>query len=315
MDKHSVTVENLLVSECPEAVQSFFADSPDSEYRFEGYLYYKLDMNVLRCEDNYEGNQIFSLLAQQTHKRLVPGSREDILYQIISKTKDEKAFSLAKQCCLTDRQLRCVILFKAYNYLEKDLYLLFSEVVPTEKCDILIPLMHHSIALVRNLSDCSREETVEYINAVIDTLETEGIGGIKAGIGRTAECLEDLHTSFIEAQSAIETGMRFHPSENVFLYNQQALERIIEKIPRSDREKIHDMFFLKDDAMILNTEMIETVKTFFRNDLNLTATSKQLFIHRNTLNYRLDKVRKETGLDLRRFQDAVVFRIIMEMSV
>ena len=72
MDKHSVTVENLLVSECPEAVQSFFADSPDSEYRFEGYLYYKLDMNVLRCEDNYEGNQIFSLLAQQTHKRLVP---------------------------------------------------------------------------------------------------------------------------------------------------------------------------------------------------------------------------------------------------
>ena len=121
MDKHSVTVENLLVSECPEAVQSFFADSPDSEYRFEGYLYYKLDMNVLRCEDNYEGNQIFSLLAQQTHKRLVPGSHEDILYQIISKTKDEKAFSLAKQCCLTDRQLRCVILFKAYNYLEKDL--------------------------------------------------------------------------------------------------------------------------------------------------------------------------------------------------
>ena len=59
--------------------------------------------------------------------------------------------------------------------------------------------------------------------------------------------------------------------------------------------------------------MMETVSVFFRNDLNLTAASKQLFIHRNTLNYRLDKIRKDTGLDLRHFQDAVVFRIVIEI--
>ena len=60
--------------------------------------------------------------------------------------------------------------------------------------------------------------------------------------------------------------------------------------------------------------MMETIRVFFRNDLNITAASKELFIHRNTLNYRLDKIKRETGLDLRTFQDAVVFRLICGMA-
>ena len=64
----------------------------------------------------------------------------------------------------------------------------------------------------------------------------------------------------------------------------------------------------------LSEETLETVRVFFQNDLNLTAASKQLYIHRNTLNYRLDKIRKDFGLDLRSFQDAVIFRVISEIA-
>ena len=108
--------------------------------------------------------------------------------------------------------------------------------------------------------------------------------------------------------------MRYHIQDRVYVYEKQMLERIIDTIPENKKKEIQKSFYGNCRETALSDEMLETVRVFFRNDLNLTAASKQLFIHRNTLNYRLDKIKKEFGLDLRSFGDAVVFRIISEMS-
>ena len=157
------------------------------------------------------------------------------------------------------------------------------------------------------------DEMQEYSEAVIDSLTGEGIAGVKAGIGRETDEIYGLRNSYYEGISAISIGMRYHYRENVFLYSGQSLERILESIPDERKKEIRQEVFHRFPGYGLPDDLIETVRVFFQNDLNLTAASRQLFIHRNTLNYRLDKIKKETGLDLRSFQDAVIFRIVSDI--
>ena len=85
-------------------------------------------------------------------------------------------------------------------------------------------------------------------------------------------------------------------------------------IPAEKAEKIKKDIITDKSEKVLNEETIETVRAFFRNDLNLSTTARQLYIHRNTLIYRLEKIRKATGLDLKRFEDAAVFRMLMSIQ-
>ena len=141
-------------------------------------------------------------------------------------------------------------------------------------------------------------------------MESEGITGIKAGIGREADNAENLRNSYRDAVNALFIGSVYHRQDSVYIYNRQVLERIVDSIPAETKKEIRKEYCQLNMPDSLSDEMLETVRVFFRNDLNLTAASKQLFIHRNTLNYRLDKIRKLSGLDLRCFHDAVVFAVI-----
>ena len=161
---------------------------------------------------------------------------------------------------------------------------------------------------------CTEDEIAEYAAAVIDTMVSEGFTDLQAGIGREADSITELHRSYEEAQNALLTGTRFHADETLFRYSEQKLERIISQIPAENRKKILAEYDSLYGGETFGAEMMETVRVFFRHDLNITSASRQLLIHRNTLNYRLDKIKRETGLDLRTFQDAVVFRLISEMA-
>ena len=141
-------------------------------------------------------------------------------------------------------------------------------------------------------------------------MEGEGITGIKAGIGREAETADKLRTSYRDALNALSVGNTYHSQDSVYVYEKQTLERIVDSIPAEMKKQIRDEFRQIRAGETFSDEMLETVRVFFMNDLNLTAASRQLFIHRNTLNYRLDKIRKISGLDLRKFHDAVIFSVI-----
>ena len=182
-----------------------------------------------------------------------------------------------------------------------------------EEDDTAVPVDYHTVAFIRNTTDRSVQDLTEYTYAVIGSMEDEGISGIRAGTGMETPDLAGLRQSYLQALEALSTGIKYRGQDSVYLYAEQTLERIVDSIPPDRRKEIRDRFLHSASAGLLSSEMLETVRVFFRNDLNLTAASKQLFIHRNTLNYRLDKIRKDTGLDLRHFQDAVVFRIVIEI--
>lgn len=209
---------------------------------------------------------------------------------------------------------RCVVLFRsihaAFGSSDQSL---FMDIVPVAKTDRIIQVGFNSIVLIMSMKGRKEDESVEFASAIIETMESETGSKWCAGIGCIINDLSDINKSYHQAENAIETGLRLNTRKNVYIYKKQILERIIESIPESVSNTVTGDFFNLKTKKTLTKEMMETIETFFQNNLNLSVTARQLFIHRNTLIYRLDKIKKETGLDIRRFQDAVAFRILLSL--
>ena len=134
------------------------------------------------------------------------------------------------------------------------------------------------------------------------------------GVGRARHTLEELRESYQEARRAIEVGRIFQPESSVYVFSRLILERFLMELPQDISAYYHSLLFNRKTARLFNEEMLYTIEMFFKKDLNLSDTARQLYIHRNTLVYRLDKVQRQTGLDLRAFDDAVTFKILMELK-
>ena len=151
-----------------------------------------------------------------------------------------------------------------------------------------------------------------------DLLAEDGAGRLRAsslwfrnGISDVHRRPEEWPEGYREAVEALDTGERFHSRNPVQIYGRQILERVAESVSPETRESIRRQFLGEHPERILTEETRETAERFFDADLNLSVAARQMFIHRNTLTYRLDKIQRETGLDLRKFSDAAVFRLLM----
>ncbi|NMA96443.1 MAG: hypothetical protein GX974_10420 [Clostridiales bacterium] len=133
-------------------------------------------------------------------------------------------------------------------------------------------------------------------------------------MGRSKENIFGIKESLDEAQKAIDVGRIYNPNNRIYTYNGLLLERFLHEIPANIYEKFYDDTFYEELDKVFNDEILLTIEKFFENSLNLSETARQLYIHRNTLVYRLDKIEKVMGLDLRNFHDAVTFKIMMMMD-
>ena len=134
---------------------------------------------------------------------------------------------------------------------------------------------------------------------------------VKVAFGTIISSLKDVSKSYKEAKMALDVGKIFYSDKNVVAYSNLGIGRLIYQLPiplckMFIREIFGDMS--PDD---FDEETLATINKFFENSLNVSETSRQLFIHRNTLAYRLDKIQKITGLDLRVFEDAITFNIAL----
>lgn len=131
------------------------------------------------------------------------------------------------------------------------------------------------------------------------------------GIGTVAEHLRELPDSFKEAQVAIEVGKVFDTEKTVINYENLGIGRLIYQLPTTLCEIFLSEVFKKNSIDSLDQETLFTINMFFENSLNVSETSRNLFVHRNTLVYRLEKIKKLTGLDLRKFDDAIIFKVAL----
>ena len=134
------------------------------------------------------------------------------------------------------------------------------------------------------------------------------------GIGTTVDNLKDLARSFKEAQTAMEVGKVFDTEKTIVSYEALGIARLIYQLPTTLCETYLKEVFKLGSIESLDQETLFTIQRFFENNLNVSETSRKLFVHRNTLVYRLEKIKKFTGLDLREFDHAIIFKIALMVN-
>ena len=141
--------------------------------------------------------------------------------------------------------------------------------------------------------------------------------GIKSviGVSTTANHLRELADRYKEAQVAIDVGRVFEADKSIINYENLGLGRIIYQLPTTLCEMFLNEVFKKNPIETLDEDTLETINKFFENNLNVSETSRKLYVHRNTLVSRLEKIKKLTGLDLREFDHAIVFKVAMMVKM
>jgi len=216
---------------------------------------------------------------------------------------------------LPDDLKRCVMVFHIVQTDSERAYDLLRDITPMQEKDVLIDMDKHSVVLLKDVSDDdSVEELTQFAQALQETLMGETAHQMTVGIGRSRHMMDEMRESYAEARRAIEVGRSFKPEESIFVFSRLILERFLMELPQDISAYYHSLLFNRKNQRLFNEEMLYTIDMFFKKDLNLSDTARQLYIHRNTLVYRLDKVQKQTGLDLRSFEDAVTFKILMELK-
>ena len=183
---------------------------------------------------------------------------------------------------------------------------------PDKMQDFVLSINETDVAVVKQVSGNVTAEDMEKVaQSMEETLKNELRIKTIIGIGTVAEHLRELADSYKEAQTAIEVGKVFDTEKSIMHYENLGIGRLIYQLPTTLCEIFLKEVFKKNSLDSLDQETLFTINKFFENSLNVSETSRKLFVHRNTLVYRLEKIRKLTGLDLRQFDHAIVFRVAL----
>ena len=178
--------------------------------------------------------------------------------------------------------------------------------------DFITAVDEKNVIVVKELllSD-TYEELVKIARTMRDTLTAEGIKGVHVAYGTIVGELKDVSRSYKEAKMALDVGRIFFEDRDVIAYSALGIGRLIYQLPIPLCKMFIREIFDGKSPDDFDEETLATINKFFENSLNVSETSRQLYIHRNTLVYRLDKLQKSTGLDLRVFEDAITFKIAL----
>ena len=178
--------------------------------------------------------------------------------------------------------------------------------------DFVISINETDIAVVKQTPpNVDTQDLYKLAHTIEDTIHSELYIDTVIGIGTVANHLRELADAYKEAQIAIEVVKVFDTERNIIHYENLGIGRLIYQLPTTLCEIFLSEVFKKNSIDSLDQETLFTINKFFENNLNVSETSRKLFVHRNTLVYRLEKIKKLTGLDLREFDHAIIFKVAL----
>ena len=218
----------------------------------------------------------------------------------------------AKELHFSTDAPRAVFLIRQVGHSDVATVDVLSGMFPDKLQDFVLSINEMDIAVVKQVGPNVTSEELEKMAVTMeDTLKNELRIKTVIGIGTIAEHLRELADSYKEAQTAIEVGKVFDTEKSIMHYEYLGIGRLIYQLPTTLCEIFLSEVFKKNSIDSLDQETLFTINKFFENNLNVSETSRKLFVHRNTLVYRLVKIKKLTGLDLRQFDHAIVFKVAL----
>lgn len=319
------TTEDDMIGRQIDAIENFVGSQADSQLIL-GYQYFKVYDNgipeyVIQVKgEDEDGYRIGKIAAFQIQSLLVAyKERYDkdnfIKNLLLDNLLLVDIYSRAKKLHIENNIRRIVYLIETNIDKDMNIVEIVRSIFPAKTKDFVTAVDEHSIILVKELREKETMDEIEKIAKMIsDTLSTELNVRVYISIGTVVGDLKDVSRSYKEAKMALEVGKIFESEKYIVNYEKLGIGRLIYQLPLSlckmfIKEVLHGLTM--DD---FDEETLATVNKFFENNLNVSETSRQLYIHRNTLVYRLDKLQKMTGLDLRNFDDAIIFKITLMVS-
>ncbi len=185
-------------------------------------------------------------------------------------------------------------------------------IFPDKQADFVLSINETDVAVIKQLPEGTEGKRLDKIAQQIqETLTAQLELKTVVGIGSVVTNIRDLASSYKEAQMAIEVGKVFDIERSINNYDNLGIGRLIYQLPTTLCGMFLQEVFKKNPIDALDQETLFTINKFFENNLNVSETARKLFVHRNTLVYRLEKIKKLTGLDLREFDDAITFKVAL----
>ena len=221
-------------------------------------------------------------------------------------------YNRAKKLHIETEARRVVFLIETKNDKDTNALETVRSLFAGKTKDFITAVDEKNIILVKELKV---NETYEDLNKtakiILDMLNTEAMTKVNVAYGTIVNEIRDVSRSFKEAKMALDVGKIFYSDRNVVAYSNLGIGRLIYQLPMSLCKMFIKEIFDGKSLDEFDEETLVTINKFFENSLNVSETSRQLYIHRNTLVYRLDKLQKTTNLDLRVFEDAITFKIAL----
>lgn len=211
---------------------------------------------------------------------------------------------------IAPEERRILFLLEKKGPLDDTVMEILKNLFPSQTKSYLVPMSDCCLAILRPVkSNESKQELSQVAHMIVDTLNMEALTQVRVAYSAVMEHLTELDTAWQETSLALKVGKLFYSEQNVFPHDRLGIGRLVYRLPVPICEGFLKEVFGNDIPDALDEETTATINRFLQNNLNIAETSRQLHMHRNTLIYRLDQVEKRTGLDLRKFEDAMTFRI------
>ena len=182
----------------------------------------------------------------------------------------------------------------------------------TRTKDFVTEIDEKSVILIKDCRDMKKEEDLMSLaSMIIDNMHAEAMVKVRVSYGNRVHNLQDIAKSYQEAKMALEVGRIFYAEKEIISYSLLGIGRLIYQLPMSLCEMFIKEVFADGIPDIFDEETMVTIQKFFENNLNISETARQLYVHRNTLVYRLERLEKIIGLDIRKFEDALTFKIAL----
>lgn len=328
VDLAVVDVEGVMVAKNSDRFEqnvefvTEFAASPAGSQVLQGCQYLKIydeedPVYVLLCGDSSEEYMI-GKIAVSNIQNLITAYKERFdrnnFFQnlILDNLLLVDIYNRAKKLHIEIQKPRVVLLLEIpagkENYAMEFLKSMFS----AQSGDYVTAVDENTLIVIKQVeAKDSYAEVVEVAETTVAMMNTEAMINVRVAYGTIVEELKDVSKSYKEAKMALDVGKIFYAEKTVTAYSTLGIGRLIYQLPINLCEMFIEEIFGGKVPKELDEETLTTINTFLENNLNVSETSRQLYVHRNTLLYRLEKLEKYTGLDIRIFDDALTLKIAL----
>ena len=310
------------IDDCEDLVRAC-VDSPAESQVVRGYQFFKVfDDNQLEhilmakgeTDDTYMVGKIAAFQIQNLLVAYKERFDKDnfIKNLLLDNLLLVDIYNRAKKLHIDTDVRRIVFIIETKNEKDTNALETVRNIFSAKTKDFITAVDEKNIILVKEVkSNETYDDMNKIAKVIVDMLNTEAMSSVHVSFGTIVNEIKEVSRSYKEAKMALDVGKIFYEHTDIIAYSNLGIGRLIYQLPLPLCKMFIREIFDGKSPDEFDEETLSTINKFFENSLNVSETSRQLYIHRNTLVYRLDKLQKSTGLDLRVFEDAITFKIAL----